>query len=172
MACLLIRTDDAASSSGANAGIVESIDAGLARNVSVMAVGPAFESAAASLLPHRRGVCFGLHLVLTSEWEAIRWGPLTDPDAVPALVEADGSFPRLGETVNDRAVPADQVMTELTAQYERAIAAGFDIAYVDEHMGIGWAAGVRAVITQFCKKRDLIVADALPLRHVGCCLRE
>jgi predicted glycoside hydrolase/deacetylase ChbG (UPF0249 family) len=163
---LLVRTDDAGSCEGANEGIRDAINAGLARNVSIMAVGPAFESAA-RLLRNRTEICFGLHLVLTSEWESTRWGALSPADSVPALLDADRTFPRSGQTVHDRQVPADQVLAELTAQYERAINAGFRIAYVDEHMGIGWAAGVRNVIVQFCAERDLIVADALPLKPLG-----
>jgi predicted glycoside hydrolase/deacetylase ChbG (UPF0249 family) len=163
---LIIRTDDAGSCEGANQGILAAAGAGLARNVSVMTVGPAFNQAAGTLTT-LQGVSFGLHFVLTSEWDGVRWGPLSDVQTVPELIEPDGTFPRTGQLVHDRKPDLGQVRRELVAQYERALQAGFTIEYVDEHMGIGWAAGIRQVVTEFCAEEELIAADALPLIPVA-----
>lgn len=78
-------------------------------------------------------VDMGVHLTLTSEWKGYRWRPLTTSDPASGLLDHEGYFP-------SRALPvyqgADLAATraELSAQVQRALAAGIDVTHVDSHM--------------------------------------
>ena len=69
------RADDAGSCESANLAIAEAIDAGIVKNVSVMACGPALEHAV-SLLKERRDIDIGLHVTLNAEWVKAKWPPV------------------------------------------------------------------------------------------------
>lgn len=74
----------------------------------------------------------GVHLTLTSEWSRYRWRPLTGVGT--SLVDAAGWFPADVRAVEERA-DADDVVRELTAQVDAALAAGVDVSHLDNHMG-------------------------------------
>lgn len=73
----------------------------------------------------------GVHLTLTSEWDACRWAPLSGP--VAGLVDEEGYFHR--RTEEARQAPPEAVARELRAQLERALAWGLDVTHMDAHMG-------------------------------------
>lgn len=130
MKTLITRADDCASSHAANQAIARAADAGFVKNVSVMGVCPFVEEAAA-LLAGRKDLCFGLHIALNSEWDDVRWAPLTK---APGLTDARGSLYQ-DPAVFLRQPPAmEQVMAEIEAQYQRLVDAGFTIRYAEAHM--------------------------------------
>lgn len=91
----------------------------------------AWAPAAAQVVRARPGADVGVHLTLTSEWDACRWGPLSGPE--PDLVDAEGYFHRRNEEARQAAPAA--VARELRAQLERALAWGLDVTHLDAHMG-------------------------------------
>jgi len=136
---LITRADDAGSARSADRAILEAIDCGIVRNVSLMAVGPSIEHAAA-LLAGREDVCFGLHATLNAEWSDVRWGPLTASNAVPSLVEKEsGLFPHSPHFFAENPPKPEEMMRELQAQLDRLRKLGFDIRYADTHMVFEWA---------------------------------
>jgi len=134
---LLTRADDFGSFSEANHAIRDCFTKGILRNASLMTTTPAYAEAAAFArdLP---GLCLGLHLTLSSEWDQVRWGPLTDPALVPSLVDENGHFLSDPLRLHQRGVVLEEAMRELRAQLARARADGLTIRYVDEHMGVSW----------------------------------
>jgi len=76
----------------------------------------------------------GLHLTLTSEWKKHRWGPVSDPDSVPGLVDPEGMLWRSVPQVLEHASVAE-VDKEIRAQIERSIALGYQPDHIDTHMG-------------------------------------
>jgi hypothetical protein len=74
------------------------------------------------------------HLVLTSEWQFYRWRPLSARINGSSLLDAQGFFPRREPEIQERGDP-DEVMVELEAQIERALAFGIDLTHADMHMG-------------------------------------
>lgn len=94
---------------------------------------PWFPALAAYCRQHPQ-VDMGVHLTLTSEWDAYRWGPLSTRDPASGLLDREGYFPREPEEVQSRA-DAAAVQAELEAQVGRALAAGIDVTHVDTHMG-------------------------------------
>ena len=85
---LLVRADDMGSFHDANVACIQACTEGIARSIEVM-VPCAWFPEAVRLLNENPSIDVGIHLVLTSEWEGIKWRPLTD---VPSLVDQDGYF--------------------------------------------------------------------------------
>lgn len=76
----------------------------------------------------------GIHLTLTSEWQKYRWGPVSNPEVVPGLIDPDGF---LWHEVPDvaRHASAKDVEKEIRTQIEKAISLGMKIDHIDTHMG-------------------------------------
>jgi hypothetical protein len=80
----------------------------------------------------------GVHLTLTSEWKSYRWGPVSDPAKVPGLIDPEGRmWHDVPEVVSHAS--AAEVETEVRAQIDRVIAAGFTPSHIDTHMGTMYA---------------------------------
>jgi predicted glycoside hydrolase/deacetylase ChbG (UPF0249 family) len=75
----------------------------------------------------------GVHLTLTSEWDAFRWRPIAVTDPGSGLLDGEGFFHRLAAPVQAEADPA-AVEYEMQAQIETALAAGIDLTHMDSHM--------------------------------------
>ena len=134
---LVTRADDAGLNATTNRAIRSAIIDGIVRNISLMAPAPAIEDAADTLLDLSEEVDFGLHVTLTSEWDAVRWGTVTKSTDVPALVRRDGTFHLKVSELDDAGPGTDELMTEVEAQYDRLTGLGFALSYVDEHMLVG-----------------------------------
>ncbi|MCK4748086.1 MAG: ChbG/HpnK family deacetylase, partial [Bacteroidales bacterium] len=85
---LLVRGDDIGSTHAANLGCIESYQQGIMRSVEIMVPCPWFPEAV-SMLNKNPGLDVGIHITLTSEWENIKWGPLTH---APSISDEDGYF--------------------------------------------------------------------------------
>jgi predicted glycoside hydrolase/deacetylase ChbG (UPF0249 family) len=75
----------------------------------------------------------GVHITLSSEWEACRWKPISAPDEVPTLFEDDGYFWRNMEEVR-RFVSAESAEREMRAQVEKVLQCGIRPSHIDSHM--------------------------------------
>ncbi|MBV9470320.1 MAG: ChbG/HpnK family deacetylase [Abitibacteriaceae bacterium] len=133
---LVIRGDDAGSCVSVNKAIAEAARAGLLRNASVMVPGPAFEHAV-QLFNDIPGLCIGLHVTLTSEWDGIKWGPVLPPDKVPSLVDSRGHFLPSPQALWQSGFKMSEAIAEIKAQLARARACGLPVKYIDEHMTVG-----------------------------------
>lgn len=65
------------SSRSANLASIETFTNGLETSIELMVVTPWFPEAA-QMLRKNTGIDVGLHLVITSEWDGIKWRPLTN----------------------------------------------------------------------------------------------
>jgi predicted glycoside hydrolase/deacetylase ChbG (UPF0249 family) len=91
--------------------------------------------AAAALCREHPDADMGVHLTLTSEWDAYRWGPISTRDPATGLLDPEGCFHRSVAPVV-RCAKRDAVRAELDAQVERALAAGIDVTHLDCHMAV------------------------------------
>lgn len=115
------------------------VDRGTVSSVSVMAVGAAFDDAAALIRAHP-GLDVGVHLVVSAEWPNARWRPILPCAVVPTLCEADGSLRRrFDPTVTD----LGQLEQELRAQLMVVHAAGIAVTHVDVHKNALYGSGSR-----------------------------
>ena len=85
---LIIRADDMGSFRSANIACMEGYKNGVETCIEVMVVTSWFPEAA-RLLRENPGIDVGLHLTLTSEWDNVKWRPLTH---CPSLTDSNGYF--------------------------------------------------------------------------------
>ncbi|HTD83978.1 MAG TPA: polysaccharide deacetylase family protein [Gemmatimonadaceae bacterium] len=130
---LILHADDLGFSHSADAASFDALDKGAISSASIMIPTPWITEVAAYARAHP-DADLGLHLTLTSEWETYRWGPTASLDAVPSLLDPDGTLPNEDSIVARRANAAD-VERELRAQIDRALALGIRPTHVDSHMG-------------------------------------
>jgi predicted glycoside hydrolase/deacetylase ChbG (UPF0249 family) len=137
---LIVRGDDMGSTQSSNPAHIDCYRDGVMRTVEVMAVGPWFPEAA-RLLRENPGLDVGLHLALTSEWDTVKWRPLT---TAPSLVEEGGwFFPMIWPSESygkDRALKEqpwklDEIEGELRAQIELAKHELPQLSHLSGHMG-------------------------------------
>jgi predicted glycoside hydrolase/deacetylase ChbG (UPF0249 family) len=74
---IVFRADDIGSSHTANLACIDAYKNGVARSVEIM-VPCAWFLEAVKMLKEVPGYDVGIHLTMTSEWENIKWGPITN----------------------------------------------------------------------------------------------
>jgi chitin disaccharide deacetylase len=164
------RADDAGSSRAANLAIADCVKAGIIKNVSVMAAPAASVHAAEVLkdLDKDFDICFGLHVTLTSEWDGIKWGPVSRVDEVASLLEPTGYFPAESEKHIGRLNIAE-ALKECKAQLEKLRELGFQISYLDEHMGVAYyhMPELHQALIDFAKAEGLYHVDVIrPMKEI------
>jgi CubicO group peptidase (beta-lactamase class C family)/predicted glycoside hydrolase/deacetylase ChbG (UPF0249 family) len=136
---LIVRGDDMGSSQASNvASLISAID-GIETSIEVMVVAPWFPEAARLLREHP-GTDVGVHLTLTSEWDNIKWRPLTH---CPSLTDKNGYFlPMMGPNKNHPGLAITENKWNLTeiehefrAQIELAIKNIPHVSHLSGHMG-------------------------------------
>ena len=130
----LVHVDDVGMCEATVSAYREILASGLPVSASAM-VPCAWFPAAALLCRERPDADMGVHLTLTSEWDAYRWGPLASRDPAGGLLDDEGCFPRAVAPVV-RGASAEAVARELEAQVSRALAAGIDVTHLDCHMAV------------------------------------
>lgn len=131
---LLIRCDDIGMCHSVNMAVSELIKTGIPFSTSVMFACPWYKEAVKILKGHPQ-VTIGAHLVLTSEWDNYKWGPVAGRTAVPSLVDSNGYFFPSVAAFNNNNPSLKDIEIELRAQIDRALASGLAIRYLDFHMG-------------------------------------
>lgn len=135
---LIVRADDAGSSWSSNIGCLLACTEGIAQSVEVM-MPCAWVAHAVTLFNDQPNIDIGIHLTLTSEWEQVKWRPLTH---APSLVDENGYFlplvlPRQGD---DRPCLAetdwsiDEIASEFRAQVASGAKAFSGTSHISSHM--------------------------------------
>lgn len=130
---LIVNGDDVGVSHAANQASIASLERGLMTSATIMVPAPWFPEIAQYARDHPRSD-FGVHLVHTSEWQGIKWGPVAGRTVVPGLVDPQGYLWPDIERVYKHATP-DQAAVEARAQIRKALDAGIDLTHLDSHMG-------------------------------------
>lgn len=161
---LLVRADDMGVSHGMNQGCLRSVQSGIARSIEVIVPGPWFSETVKMLRDHP-GIDVGVHLCLTSEWENLKWGPLTH---APSLVGADGAFHPMtrqrkdfppGTGFLEGGPKPEEVERELRAQIEQAVKRLPRVTHLSAHMGAAVATPeLRAITEKLSKEYRLPLA--------------
>ncbi len=171
---LIVRGDDMGSSHASNEAVVRCYRDGLMRDVELMAVGPWFPEAA-RLLRENPGLDVGLHLALTSEWDNVKWRPLT---SAPSLVEPDGTFhpmiwpgPHYGKdrALKEQPWKLDEIERELRAQIVLTKREVPQLSHLSDHMGFqALGPEVQALVKRLAVEHGLdIEPEALGVKWVG-----
>ncbi len=148
---LIVNADDFGISPGVNAGIVDAHRHGLVTGASLMANLPSADDALtrAAACPELR---LGLHLTLTTG------RPLSRPEAVGTLVDADGCFFVLGELLARLwlgKVRSDHLERELDAQIAWAFARGIRPDHLDSHHHVHTHPRVAGPVVALAKRHGI-----------------
>ncbi|MBK9797803.1 MAG: polysaccharide deacetylase family protein [Holophagaceae bacterium] len=159
---LIINADDGGLAHAENLATLDALRRGLVGSATLMATCPWFPEIAAAAAADPR-LDFGVHLVVTSEWEAMRWGPVLGRTAVPSLVDAQGYLLGSVRAVHAQAKPAE-VEAECRAQIQKTLDAGVDVSHLDMHMhALALDARLFEVYVKLAREFDL-PARFLPTR--------
>ena len=157
---LIVRADDIGSSQAANQAIIKTCTEGIATSAEVMVTAPWFPEAV-KLLNQHPGIDVGVHLTITSEWDNMKWRPLTD---CPGLVDESGYFyPMMwpnanypGLSVMEKNPPIAEVEKEFRAQIELAMKLIPSVSHISGHMGSTfYSEEVRALSDRLAKEYKL-----------------
>jgi len=162
---LLVRGDDMGVAQSVNEACIRTAREGIVRSVEVIVPGSWFLDAV-RLLKEDPALDVGVHLTLTSEWERVKWRPLTH---APSLVDADGYFrPMTSQRPGfppdtgflDAKPKPEEVERELRAQIEMARRhLGKRVSHVSSHMGSAVAnPELRAITEKLAREYGLRLA--------------
>jgi hypothetical protein len=128
---LIVHADDIGEWHAVNAATIRAFGTGLVNSGSMMVPCPWFPEIAAWAKAHP-DADLGLHLTVTSERTAYRWGPVASRDLVPSLLDPQGYLRKI-QVEAAQAIDAREVEVELRAQVERALAFGLKPTHLDAH---------------------------------------
>ena len=172
---LLVRADDMGAAQAVNEACIESYRRGVARSVEVIVPGPWFLDAV-RLIKQNPDLDVGVHLTLTSEWDRVKWRPIT---RAPSLVDRDGYFfpttsqradfpPDTGFLTNKPKL--EEVELELRAQVETALRhlGPGRVSHVSAHMGAATATPpLRALTAKLAGEYKLMLEDGGRAKPAG-----
>ncbi|MDQ6479270.1 polysaccharide deacetylase family protein [Dyadobacter sp. LHD-138] len=163
---LIVRGDDMGYSHSGNLALIKSSKEGFQTSIEVIVPSPWFPEAV-KMLHDNPGIDVGIHLAITSEWDNMKWRPMTN---CPSLRDADGYFfpmvypnknyPKRSVVENDWQL-AD-IEKEFRAQIEMALKKIPRISHLSSHMGCtGITEEVKALTRRLAKEYKIPV-DAEP----------
>lgn len=170
---LIVKGDDMGAGHGINVATIDAYRRGVLTTANVIVPGPWFPEAA-RLLNENPGLDAGVHLALTSEWENIKWRPLTH---TPSLVNPDGYFfpivqPRSAfpprSSIAESRWQLEEIEQELRAQIAMAKRHIPHVTYTWNHMGFtSLAPEVRDLVTRLSTEYALIVPADLGIQRLS-----
>lgn len=169
---LLVRGDDLGMSPSINEASIESFERGIVRSVEIVVPGPWFLDAVRRVKAVEK-LDVGVHLTLTSEWERMKWRPLTH---APSLVDQDGYFRPMTRQRSDfpphtgfldAGPQLTEVESELRAQIELAQRhLGKQLTHVSAHMGAAVATPELQNLTSRLAREYGLQTEATGLKFV------
>jgi chitin disaccharide deacetylase len=167
---LIVKGDDMAAGHGINVATIDAWKRGVLTTTNVIVPGPWFPEAA-RLLRENPGLDVGVHLALTSEWENVKWRPLT---SAPSIVDPDGYFfpivqPRPGfppnTSIRESAWKIDEIERELRAQLTLAKRQIPQVSYTWNHMGFtSVSPEVHQLVARLSREFGLVVPSDLGIQ--------
>jgi predicted glycoside hydrolase/deacetylase ChbG (UPF0249 family) len=170
---LIVRGDDMGASHSINEAIVKCQKEGIQSSIEVIVPSPWFPEAVRMLadLPEAD---VGVHLALSSEWDGVKWRPLS---ACPSLRDADGFFyPMIypnknypGRSLRENGWKLSDIEEEFRAQIELAKRHIPQLTHLSGHMGCtGVDDSVRVLVKKLAAEYRLDVGPGeSKVRNVG-----
>ncbi|MCF2446891.1 polysaccharide deacetylase family protein [Dyadobacter sp. CY345] len=154
---LIVRGDDMGYSHSGNLALIKCFKEGIQTSIEVIVPSPWFPEAV-KLLNENPTADVGIHLAITSEWDNVKWRPLTD---CSSLKDSDGYFlpmiypnknyPKRSVIENDWQL--SDIEKEFRAQIEMAMKKIPRISHISSHMGCaGITEEVKALTRKLAKE--------------------
>jgi len=127
--CLIVNADDFGRNEAVNLGVAEGFRSGIVTSASLVANGPAFDSAVA-MAGELPGLAVGIHLA------ANEYLPILPPKEIPHLVTAEGCFYSRSRQFQRMALAPGvrgDLLREWDAQISRIVDAGIRLTHIDGH---------------------------------------
>ena len=122
-----------------NEALIKAYKNGIETSIEVIVASPWFPEAV-KLLQQNPGVDVGIHLALTSEWENIKWRPVSDCASLKdssgyffPMVYPNKNYP--GQSIKENHWKIEDIEKEFRAQIELALKKIPRISHVSGHMG-------------------------------------
>ncbi|HZS92263.1 MAG TPA: ChbG/HpnK family deacetylase, partial [Chloroflexota bacterium] len=147
---MIVNADDLGLTPGVSAGILELARAGSVTSTSLLVNMPGSEEALEQAL--EIGLDVGMHLNLCAG------RPLTDPAAIPTLVDAQGNFASQGEILRRRTLGRlnlHEVEREWTAQIEWMLRRGAMPSHVDSHCHLHSVHGLYPLALRLARRHGI-----------------
>lgn len=157
---LIVRADDIGMARAVNQACIDVYTKGIAKTVEIMVPTPWFEEAVVLLNQHPE-YDVGVHLTLTSEWQNLKWRPLTH---CLSLTDENGYFhPSIWKSKVPGATfllenkwELEEIEVELIAQIELAKAKLPHISHFTGHMGCSSAnSKIKKLVDKLAKMYDI-----------------
>lgn len=150
---LIVRADDMGFAHSGNLALIKTYKEGIATSIEVIVPSPWFPEAV-KMLAENPGIDVGIHLAITSEWDNVKWRPVSD---CPSLKDEDGYFyPMVWPNKNypkrailDNAFKLEDIEKEFRAQIELALKKIPRISHISGHMG---CTNINAEVTQMVER--------------------
>lgn len=135
---LIVRGDDMGYSHSGNEALIECYKAGIEKSIEVIVPSPWFPEAV-KMLQANPGIDVGVHLTLTSEWENVKWRPLTQ---ARSLTDENGYFRPMvwpnpnypGKAILENHWDLSDIEAEFRAQIEMAKRLIPRVSHISSHM--------------------------------------
>ncbi|MBI3862601.1 MAG: polysaccharide deacetylase family protein [Planctomycetia bacterium] len=170
---LIVRGDDMGAAHAVNEAIIKCHKEGIQTSIEVIVPSPWFPEAA-KMLAENRTVDVGVHLALSSEWDNVKWRPVSD---CPSLRDADGYFHPMiypnksypGRSLKDHDWKLEDVEKEFRAQIELAVKRLPNVSHLSGHMGCSAISGeVRDLVRRLAAEYRLDIEPAdLGVKGIG-----
>lgn len=163
---LVIRIDDLGALHSVNEACIKTYRSGIARSVEVMPVA-AWYPEAIKMLKENPGLDVGLHLVITSEWENVKWRPLTH---CPSLTDENGYFyPMMfpnpaypGQAILEQKWDIKEIEQEFRAQIETTLKSIPQLSHLSGHMlSTGFNKEVNELVQRLAQEYNLPSIDRM-----------
>ncbi|MDB5200389.1 MAG: ChbG/HpnK family deacetylase [Chitinophagaceae bacterium] len=157
---LIVRGDDMGYTHSGNVALIKSYQEGIETSIEVIVASPWFPEAV-KLLRQNPGVDVGIHLAITSEWENIKWRPLSD---CASLKDSNGYFYPMvypnknypGKSIQENHWNVTDIEKEFRAQIELALKKLPRISHISAHMGCTDITGeVKALTKKLAKEYNI-----------------
>jgi chitin disaccharide deacetylase len=130
---VIINSDDFGMCHSANVGTWDVLTKGYGTSATIMVPCP-WSPEALALAVSRPDLSIGIELVLTSEWEPYRWGPVAPKEKVRSLIDKNGYLWGNNQLLGMHA-KVEEAEIELRAQIDVALKAGLNPSHFINHMG-------------------------------------
>ena len=165
---LIMRMDDMGALHSVNVATIDCYQNGIGASAEVLVVGGWYPEAV-KMLRENPGLDVGVHLAITSEWENVKWRPLTH---CPSLVDENGYFfPMLGpnpaypgQSVFENMEKFDikEIEQEFRAQIELALKNIPNLSHISGHMmSTGFSTEVNEMVKRLSAEYGLPSIDRM-----------